>query len=131
MMTREELRTVMAVPSMGAGGLQARRSGHFGKCDSFTVVELGDGGIEDVRVVKNSPHHDGGCQGTVDLLESNGVTALLVGGMGGRALATFRSAGVEVYFDSELPLVGDAVDALLMRGLEPMQRDQACESCKE
>ena len=38
--------TVIAIPSMTPGGLDAYRSGHFGRCDSFTLVEIkaGQGG---------------------------------------------------------------------------------------
>ena len=33
----------LAVPTMGAAGLNAERSGHFGHCDCFTVVDIVDG----------------------------------------------------------------------------------------
>ena len=35
----------LAVPTMGEGGLQAERSGHFGHCDCFTLIDIADGEI--------------------------------------------------------------------------------------
>ena len=33
----------IAIPTIGAGGLDCERSGHFGHCDCFTVVTVEDG----------------------------------------------------------------------------------------
>ena len=32
----------IAVPSMEVGGLGGQRSGHFGHCDTFTLVDVKD-----------------------------------------------------------------------------------------
>ncbi len=109
----ENTRTVLAVPSSGAGGMQAERSGHFGRCDSFTLVEIADGVVADVRVINNPPHVEGGCLRPVQLLASHGVNALVVGGIGARPLAGFAQAGIAVYHDVERPLVAEVVDALI------------------
>ena len=118
--------TVLAVPSNGAGGLEAERSGHFGRCDGFTIVEIEDGEVQAVRVVENLPHTDGGCLGPVNLLASNGVTALIVAGIGGRPLAGFRDAGIDVYFDKQLPKVGQAVDAVRAGTVESIRPEWSC-----
>jgi len=118
--------TVLAVPSNGAGGLEAERSGHFGRCDGFTIVEIEDGEVQAVRVVENLPHTDGGCLGPVNLLASNGVTALIVAGIGGRPLAGFRDAGIDVYFDKQLPKVGQAVDAVRAGTVETIKPEWVC-----
>ena len=31
---------ILGVPSQGQGGLESQRSGHFGHCDCFTLVEI-------------------------------------------------------------------------------------------
>ena len=52
----------LAVPTMGAAGLNAERSGHFGHCDCFTVVDIVDGVVsEEATMVANPPHEEGGC----------------------------------------------------------------------
>ena len=35
----------VAIPTMGQGGMDCERSGHFGHCDCFTVVDIQDGEI--------------------------------------------------------------------------------------
>jgi predicted Fe-Mo cluster-binding NifX family protein len=117
---------ILAVPSSGSGGLAADRSGHFGRCDCFTIVAIQDGELGEVRVLTNPPHTDGGCLAPVELLASNGVTALVVAGIGGRPLAGFRSAGIEVYYERQLPKVCDAVEAVRSGVARPIQPQWAC-----
>jgi len=99
-------RIVLAVPNNGAGGLDGERSGHFGRCDCFTIVEIENGSIVNTRVVDNPPHMEGGCLRPVNLLKGEGVNALVVGGIGGRPLAGFNDVGIAVYFDTTTPQVG-------------------------
>jgi len=122
----KENTTVLAVPSNGAGGLEAERSGHFGRCDCFTIVEIENGEVQAVRILENLPHTDGGCLGPVKLLASNGVTALIVAGIGGRPLAGFKDAGIDVYFDKQFPTVSQAVDAVRAGTVEVIKPEWVC-----
>ena len=36
----------IAVPSMGSGGIDGQRAGHFGHCDVFTFVDVENGEIK-------------------------------------------------------------------------------------
>jgi predicted Fe-Mo cluster-binding NifX family protein len=117
---------VIAVPSLAPGGLEAQRSGHFGHCDFFTLVEVGGDSIAKVSVVENAPHHEGGCLDPVNLLASLGATQIVVGGMGARPLAFFGERGITVYADQELPTVGEVVDALLQGTVPVMSAMQVC-----
>jgi predicted Fe-Mo cluster-binding NifX family protein len=119
-------RIVLAVPTEGDGGLECERSGHFGRCDCFTVVEIENGTVTGVRVVDNPPHVEGGCLRPVQLLASHGVNALVVAGIGGRPLAGFNDAGITVYFDNRIPVVGDVVDALLAGAVEVIDPSYVC-----
>ncbi len=118
--------TVLAIPSVGTGGLEGERSGHFGRCDVFTLVELGADGVVGVRVIDNPPHAEGGCLRPVELLASHGVHALVVAGMGARPLAGFRDVGIEVYFDDVTLGIGDVVARVLRREVEPMDDRFVC-----
>jgi len=52
----------IAIPSMEDGGLDGRRSGHFGHCDVFTLVDVKDGKIVQVSTIANGGHVQGGCK---------------------------------------------------------------------
>ncbi len=119
-------RTVLAVPSAGAGGLDAQRSGHFGHCDCFTVVDIEDGKVLGARIVDNPPHQEGGCLRPVNLLSGEGVNALIVAGIGARPLAGFNDVGITVYFDNQIPVVGDAVNALVAGKMEVIDASAVC-----
>ena len=117
---------VLAVPSIGEGGMDVERSGHFGRCNCFTVIEIADGEVKDVRIVDNPPHVDGGCLRPVELLASHGVNALVVAGIGGRPLAGFNDAGIAVFFDDAIPLVRDIVDEMVAGRVELIDASSAC-----
>lgn len=124
----EEIRTSkkIAVPSMHPGGLNAPRSGHFGHCDVFTLVEVQEGRVLDVTVVANAPHQQGGCQAPVQLLHSNGANALVVGGIGMRPLMGFRQMGIEVFYGADGDTVGHVIDQLLEGRLRPIADYETC-----
>ena len=90
----------LAVPTMGAAGLDSQRAGHFGHCDCFTVIDIADGRIVDTTEVANPPHEEGGCLRPVGLLAEAGVDAIVAAGMGMRPLMGFGQAGIAVYFDN-------------------------------
>jgi len=118
---------VVAFPTIGEGGLESERSGHFGHCDTFTLIEIDDGAVSDVRVVTNPPHVEGGCLGPVGLIASHGATAIVVAGMGARPLAGFNDAGITVYFENQTPLVSAVVTMLLDGQLEIMDGRSVCQ----
>ena len=117
---------VIAVPTVGNGGLDSERSGHFGHCDCFTVVHAEGDEIIEIRTVSNPPHEEGGCLRPVNLLASEGVNALVVAGMGARPLVGFNDVGIDVYFENQTPAVGDVIAMLLADGLPKMEPQHAC-----
>ena len=122
----ENGKIVLAVPSNGEGGMDVERSGHFGHCDCFTVIDIADGAVAGVRIVANPPHVEGGCLRPVQLLAGEGVTALVVAGIGGRPLAGFNDVGITVYFDNERPMVSDAVAALIAGEVAIIEPGDVC-----
>jgi predicted Fe-Mo cluster-binding NifX family protein len=50
----------IAIPSVEKGGLDGTRSGHFGHCDVFTLVDVEGGEIKEVTTVANQEHVQGG-----------------------------------------------------------------------
>ena len=112
---------------MGAGGIECERSGHFGHCDTFTLVEIDGDAVKTVNIIENPPHVEGGCLAPVNLLASHGVTAIVVAGMGARPLAGFQDAGIDVYFENVTPVVGDVVKRLLAGECEFMDAHYTCQ----
>jgi predicted Fe-Mo cluster-binding NifX family protein len=96
-MTDSTKKTRIAIPSEMPGGLDARRAGHFGRCECFTLVDLVDGKIDEVEVHHNAPHTEGGCMAPVLMLAENNVNAIVVDGIGGRPLMGFNQAGIVVH----------------------------------
>jgi|LSQX01.1.fsa_nt_gb predicted Fe-Mo cluster-binding NifX family protein len=117
---------VIAVPCLAPGGLDATRSGHFGHCECFTLVEVGDDSSLQTRVVENTAHQEGGCLNPVKLLASLGTTDIAVGGMGARPLGFFEDMGIAVYVDQELSTVREVVDAVLRGDLPVMTPMHVC-----
>ena len=116
----------IAVPSNGNGGLDATRSGHFGHCDVFTLIDVENGEIKKVSTIQNQEHVQGGCMVPVNLLASHNVIALVVGGIGMRPLMGFKQAGIEVYHDSQRVEIRPVVEDLLAGKLPEITDDQVC-----
>ena len=117
--------TVIAIPSMTPGGLDAYRSGHFGRCDSFTLVEIKAGQVLGQRVVPNVEHVEGGCLVPVQLLSREGATSVVVAGIGMRPLVGFQNAGIDVMVGPG-ERVRDVVDAFLAGTVRPIADSDVC-----
>ncbi len=116
----------IAVPSMLDGGLDGKRAGHFGHCDVFTLIDVKDGAIEKVTTLANEAHVQGGCMVPVNLLASNNVNALIVGGIGMRPLMGFRQVGIDVYHDDQRPDIRPVVEDLIAGKLAAIADNQVC-----
>ena len=116
----------IAVPSNGNGGLDATRSGHFGHCDVFTLIDVENGEIKKVSTIPNQEHVQGGCMVPVNLLASHNVKALVVGGIGMRPLMGFKEAGIDVYHDAQRPEIRPVVEDLIAGKLPEINNDQVC-----
>ena len=116
----------IAIPSMESGGLDGQRSGHFGHCDVFTLVDVADGEITNVSTIPNQSHVQGGCMVPVNLLADNEVNALIVGGIGMRPLMGFRQAGIDVYHEATRLEIRPVVIDLIAGKIPIIGDDQVC-----
>ncbi|PID72293.1 MAG: dinitrogenase iron-molybdenum cofactor biosynthesis protein [Desulfobulbus propionicus] len=116
----------LAIPSDGQGGLDGKRAGHFGHCDVFTFIDIEDGEIKEVSTLANQEHVQGGCMVPVNLLASNNVNALVVGGIGMRPLMGFRQVGIEVYHDAVRPDIRPVVEDFLAGKLSLITDNDVC-----
>jgi predicted Fe-Mo cluster-binding NifX family protein len=116
----------IAIPSMGTGGLDGERSGHFGHCEVFTFVDVEDGDVKQVTTIPNGGHEQGGCMVPVNLLASHNVNALIVGGIGMRPLMGFKQVGVNVFYDATRQQIRPVVEDLIAGKLQMIGDDQVC-----
>ena len=116
----------IAIPTMGEGGLDCERSGHFGHADCFTVVEVEGGEIGKVSVIDNPPHAEGGCIRPVGILADNGIDAIVAAGMGMRPMMGFAQAGITVLYESQTPNVGEVARMAAAGELPAMGEEHAC-----
>ena len=116
----------IAVPTNEPGGLESMRSGHFGHCDVFTCIDVENGEITDITILKNTEHIQGGCMVPVELLANHKVNALVVGGIGMRPLMGFKQAGIEVYHDAQRSELRPVVEDLIAGKLPEIRSDQVC-----
>ena len=117
---------LIGIPSTNPGGLEALFGEHFGHCDLYTVVDVEDGEIKEVRTLPNVPHEQGGCMAPVQHLAQNGVKILIAGGMGMRPLMGFNQVGIEVYFSGGAPTIGQAIQGFLDGQLQPFTTEFTC-----
>ena len=116
----------IAIPSMEAGGLDGQRSGHFGHCDVFTLVDVEGGEIKEITTIPNQSHVQGGCMVPVNLLAEHNVNALIVGGIGMRPLMGFRNVGIDVYHDATRTEIRPVVEDLVAGRLPRIADNQVC-----
>ena len=116
----------IAIPSNGNGGMDETRSGHFGHCDVFTIIDVANGEIKNVSTIPNQEHVQGGCMVPVNLLARHNVNALVVGGIGMRPLMGFKQAGIDVYHDSQRAEIRPVVEDLIAGKLSKIANDQVC-----
>ncbi len=116
----------IAIPAVGSGGMNGKRSGHFGHCDVFTVVDVENGEVKKISAIENQEHVQGGCMVPVNLLAKHKVDALIVGGIGMRPLMGFRQVGIDVYHDAERIDIRPVVEDLIAGNLPVIGDDQVC-----
>lgn len=118
----------IAVPTDGSLGLTGKRSGHFGHCKEFTLVDIKNGAVTSVTTLANDPHPAGGCGQPVKLLKANQVDSIVVAGMGANPFKRFEEAGIQVFFADreQCPDVRSAIDSLLQDKLQAMDHRQLC-----
>lgn len=100
----------IAIPTDG-GSVSA----HFGRCPSYTLIDIENGRIVERREVPNPGHAPGFLPG---YLAEMGVKAIIAGGMGPRAQGLFAENGIETVIGVEGP-VDEIVDRYMRGTLEP------------
>lgn len=67
-------------------------SAHFGRCPSFTIVDIENGNVTKREIVDNPGHQPGFIP---QFLHQKGVKCIIAGGMGMRATGFFNEFGIQ------------------------------------
>ena len=67
-------------------------SAHFGRCPSFTLIDIEKGQIAEKKIIANPGHQPGLIP---QFLHHNGVNCIIAGGMGMRATGFFNDYGIQ------------------------------------
>lgn len=113
----------LAVPSDEPGGLDAARSGHFKRSPCFTIVDLSDDVVVNVRVARNERHHGDHGLTPILTLGENFVDVVIVAGIGRNALLHCVQAGMRVLAGEDRPTVRAVVEAYIDAELVPVGHD--------
>lgn len=120
------MNTVVAFPSSAPGGLNAFLSPHFGHCEAYTLVTLGENGPTKIEVISNSDHQEGNCAGPARVLADAGAKTLVAGGMGRGPLSAFTAAGIEVRHAGDAATVAEGILALMEGRLPRFTLENTC-----
>ncbi len=89
-------------------------SAHFGRCPSFTIVDIEDGRIVAKEVVNNPGHQPGFIP---QFLHQKGVECIICGGMGMRAEEFFNEVGIKIIVGVN-GKIDDVIEKLIKGELE-------------
>lgn len=123
--------TVIAVPSIQPGGMDASLGAHFGHCDVYTLIATENSNITDVKVLPNIAHQQGSCLAPVQYLADQGVKQMIAAGMGFKPLMGFQQVGIDVFHSGEFDTVGEAVNAHVKGKLARFCHENTCRGCAE
>lgn len=89
---------VIAIPSIGKGGLNDDMSPRFGRCASFTFVELED---KEIKAVKTVPNHAADAMGgagvqATQIIGNNNAEVVIVGFLGPNASNGLNALNIKI-----------------------------------
>ena len=89
-------------------------SPHFGRCPSFTIIEIEDEKLLKREIINNPGHSPGFLP---QFLSERGIKYLIAGGVGRRATGVFREMGIETIV-GVTGKIDDVIDKILKGELE-------------
>jgi predicted Fe-Mo cluster-binding NifX family protein len=92
-------------------------SAHFGRCSTYTIVDIQDGRVLSRQEIPNPGHQPGFLPG---YLSERGVEAIIAGGMGPRAQGLFAEKNIQTLIGVQGP-VDEVIEKFLRQELEAGQ----------
>jgi predicted Fe-Mo cluster-binding NifX family protein len=104
-------------------GIESKVYGHFGSAPGFIIVDTESG--ESALIDNGNLNHVHGACNPVMALGGKAVAAMVVGGIGGGALAKLNAMGVKV-FGAGAPTIKENLALLNDNRLEELSMTNAC-----
>ena len=112
----------VGIPTNGDNGLDEEIGEHFGRVDTYTIIDLE---TNEVKIIPNTSNHMGGEGYPPELLKKEGITIMVCRGLGRRAITMFEEIGIDVYIGAS-GTVKDAVEAFKQGSLQKASEGDAC-----
>ena len=89
----------IAVSSQSLDGLSATLDPRFGRCRAFTIIQIENGKIKDIRALENPAMMAGGGAGiqAAQLVGNSGAQVVITGNVGPNASSALQGLGLAVY----------------------------------
>jgi predicted Fe-Mo cluster-binding NifX family protein len=118
-----EVNVNICIPTQDNQGLDSTVCTHFGSAPFFVIVDSESGAWH--CVANSHPHHGGGACHPLAAFQDHDIHAVVVGGMGRRALETLAERGIVPLFAAH-PTVKETLAAFTQGELVPITPAQAC-----
>jgi predicted Fe-Mo cluster-binding NifX family protein len=113
----------ICIPTQEDKGLAGIAYGHFGSAQYFIIHDTESG--ETKSLSNGNQHHAHGACNPMAALDGANVEAVIVGGIGRRAVMGLNEQGIKVYLSID-GTAQDNVDALKQGKLDELTADNAC-----
>jgi len=113
----------VCIPAVEEKGLEGMPHAHFGSATHFVIHDT-DTGATDIIRNSNQAHEHGMCH-PLAALDGRGIDAIVVGGIGLRALSKLQAGGMRVYRSAPRS-IGENIELLKAGKLEEVTPADAC-----
>ena len=115
----------ICIPTEEQNGLDSLAYGHFGSAPYFLIYDT-VAKIYEVLNNNEAEHEHGQCNPVQPLIEK-GVAAVIVAGMGARALMNLQSMGIAVYRTTETSTVKNIISQMDFNKMQELTVDNSCQ----
>ncbi len=110
-------------PVERAEGMESKVYGHFGSAPAFVVVDTEKN--EALTIQNQDLHHIHGACNPIRALDGHQIDFLVVGGIGGGALAKLNALGIKVY-GAGAEIIRENLHLIKKNGLQELTMDHSC-----
>lgn len=105
----------IAIPSANGGGLEDTIAPVFARAPVFTIVDVENGEIKNVKVIQNQAAYAGGGAGpmAVQMLINEGVDTIIAPQVGPNAMGALQAAGIAYYLFPAGTPIKEAVEKVI------------------